>query len=181
MLQKCFVRFCTSQLVIVHIYSIYLLSNPKLKYQIRQSQAWSTGMCNLVMHLAWSFLHSGVFPTSTVKTWFMKQHTYVGVGHCSPTFKTPYNWLQYSNSRNSIQPTWTSRGQRDYFSGKNKQCTAWDLKAWQRSDSSPCIFSGAHNTISLWCASLEPETIHTIMLVKQCLHLAWAIQGILGF
>ena len=53
---KCFVRFCTSQLVIVHIYSIYLLSNLKLKCQIRQSQAWNTGMCNLVMHLAWLFV-----------------------------------------------------------------------------------------------------------------------------
>ena len=30
-----------------------------------------------------------------------------------------------------------------------------------------CIFLGACDTISLRCASLKPETIHTLMLVKQ--------------
>ena len=35
-----------------------------------------------------------------------------------------------------------------------------------------CIFSGGHDTISLCRASLKPETICTLMLVKQCLHLA---------
>ncbi|KAF8440933.1 hypothetical protein L210DRAFT_3400461 [Boletus edulis BED1] len=34
------------------------------------------------------------------------------------------------------------------------------------------IFSGSHNTISLHRASLNPETIRTLMLVKQQLHLA---------
>ena len=43
------------------------------------------------------------------------------------------------------------------------------------------IFSGGRDTISLCCASLKPETIHTLMLVKQCLHLAHtAIHDILG-
>ena len=43
------------------------------------------------------------------------------------------------------------------------------------------IFSGARDTISLWHASLKPETIRTLMLVKQRLHLAReAIRDILG-
>jgi len=43
------------------------------------------------------------------------------------------------------------------------------------------IFSGAHDTISLQHASLKPKTIHTLMLVKQCLCPASrAIQDILG-
>ena len=42
------------------------------------------------------------------------------------------------------------------------------------------IFSGARDTISLWRASLKPETIRTLMLVKQRLRLAReAIQDIL--
>ena len=43
------------------------------------------------------------------------------------------------------------------------------------------IFSGSRNTISLHRASLNPETIRTLMLVKQRLRLACtAIQDILG-
>ena len=43
------------------------------------------------------------------------------------------------------------------------------------------IFSGARDTISLRRASLKPETIRTLMLVKQRLRLArGAIQDILG-
>jgi hypothetical protein len=43
------------------------------------------------------------------------------------------------------------------------------------------IFSGGHDTISLHCTSLDPETIHTLMLVKQCLRLAYtAINDLLG-
>ena len=34
------------------------------------------------------------------------------------------------------------------------------------------IFSGGQDTISLWCASLQPETIFTLMLVKQQLRLS---------
>ena len=34
------------------------------------------------------------------------------------------------------------------------------------------IFSGGCDTISLRCASLHPDTIHTLMLVKHCLWLA---------
>jgi len=33
---------------------------------------------------------------------------------------------------------------------------------------------GGQDTISLHCASLKPDTIHTLMLVKQ--HLAWLAQ-----
>jgi hypothetical protein len=43
------------------------------------------------------------------------------------------------------------------------------------------IFSGGHDTISLRRASLDPETIRTLMLVKQQLHLACtAINELLG-
>src|ERR1700677_4554739 len=43
------------------------------------------------------------------------------------------------------------------------------------------IFSGGRDTISLRRASLQPETIRTLMLVKQRLRLAWtAIQEVLG-
>lgn len=43
------------------------------------------------------------------------------------------------------------------------------------------IFSGARDTISLRRASLKPETIRTLMLVKQRLRLArGVIQDILG-
>ena len=43
------------------------------------------------------------------------------------------------------------------------------------------IFSGSHDTISLRCASLNPETIQTLMLVKQQLRLArTAVHDILG-
>ena len=43
------------------------------------------------------------------------------------------------------------------------------------------IFSGGRDTISLRRASLKPETIRTLMLVKQRLRLARkAIQDILG-
>ena len=43
------------------------------------------------------------------------------------------------------------------------------------------IFSGGRDTISLRRASLKPDTIHTLMLVKQHLHLARkAIQDIVG-
>jgi hypothetical protein len=35
-----------------------------------------------------------------------------------------------------------------------------------------CIFSGGHDTISLQRASLKPETIRILMLVKQRLRLA---------
>src|ERR1700732_911245 len=35
-----------------------------------------------------------------------------------------------------------------------------------------CIFSGAHDTISLRCANLKPQTIHALMLFKQHLCLA---------
>ena len=43
------------------------------------------------------------------------------------------------------------------------------------------IFSGVCDTISLRGASLKPETIRTLMSVKQCLRLAQgAIQDILG-
>ena len=45
-------------------------------------------------------------------------------------------------------------------------------KAWGLAVAVECIFSGAHNTISLWCASLKPETTYTLMLVKQLLYLA---------
>ena len=37
------------------------------------------------------------------------------------------------------------------------------------------IFSGGHDTISLRRASLNPETIRTLMLVKQRLHLACTV------
>jgi hypothetical protein len=44
-----------------------------------------------------------------------------------------------------------------------------------------CIFSGGRDTISLHCASLDPETIATLMLVKQWLHLTrTAINELLG-
>jgi len=44
-----------------------------------------------------------------------------------------------------------------------------------------CIFSGARDTISLRCASLKPETIRTLMLVKQRLRFArGAIRDIIG-
>jgi hypothetical protein len=44
-----------------------------------------------------------------------------------------------------------------------------------------CIFSGGRDTISLRRASLQPDTIRTLMLVKQRLRLArTAIQEILG-
>jgi hypothetical protein len=36
------------------------------------------------------------------------------------------------------------------------------------------VFSGGHNTISLQCASLWPETIKVLMLVKKKLHLMHA-------
>ena len=43
------------------------------------------------------------------------------------------------------------------------------------------IFSGARDTISLRRASLKPETIRTLMLVKQRLRLArGAVRDILG-
>ena len=43
------------------------------------------------------------------------------------------------------------------------------------------IFSGGRDTISLCRASLKPETIHTLMLVKQCLHLTQeAVKDIVG-
>ena len=43
------------------------------------------------------------------------------------------------------------------------------------------IFSGGRDTISLHRASLKPDTIHTLMLVKQHLRLACqAIQDIVG-
>ena len=43
------------------------------------------------------------------------------------------------------------------------------------------VFSGSHDTISLRCASLNPETIWTLMLVKQRLRLArTAVHDILG-
>ena len=43
------------------------------------------------------------------------------------------------------------------------------------------IFSGGCNTISLHRVSLKPETICTLMLVKQHLHLAWeAVKEIIG-
>ena len=43
------------------------------------------------------------------------------------------------------------------------------------------IFSGSHDTISLRRASLNPETIRTLMLVKQWLRLArTAVHAILG-
>ena len=34
------------------------------------------------------------------------------------------------------------------------------------------LFSGGQDTISLQCASLQADTIHTLMLVKKHLHLA---------
>ncbi|KAG1717839.1 uncharacterized protein EDB91DRAFT_1067277, partial [Suillus paluster] len=34
------------------------------------------------------------------------------------------------------------------------------------------IFSSGCDTVSLWCASLKPETIRILMLVKARLHLA---------
>ena len=37
-----------------------------------------------------------------------------------------------------------------------------------------CVFSGGRDTISLWRASLWPETIKVLMLVKKKLHLARA-------
>ena len=44
-----------------------------------------------------------------------------------------------------------------------------------------CIFSGSRDTISLHRASLNPETIQTLMLVKQQLRLArTAVHDILG-
>jgi len=43
------------------------------------------------------------------------------------------------------------------------------------------ILLGSHDTISLHCANLNPETIQTLMLVKQWLHLACtAVHDILG-
>ena len=35
-----------------------------------------------------------------------------------------------------------------------------------------CIFSGAHDTISLRCANLKPQTIHALMLFKRHLRLS---------
>jgi hypothetical protein len=37
-----------------------------------------------------------------------------------------------------------------------------------------CVFSGGHDTISLQCASIWPETIKVLMFVKKKLHLAHA-------
>jgi len=43
------------------------------------------------------------------------------------------------------------------------------------------VFSGGHDTISLHRASLKPNTIRTLMIVKQRLRLArTAIKDILG-
>ena len=43
------------------------------------------------------------------------------------------------------------------------------------------IFSGGHDVISFWRARLDPDTIHTLMVVKQHLQLAWnAITDVIG-
>ena len=39
-----------------------------------------------------------------------------------------------------------------------------------------CILSGGHDAISLWRACLEPDTTHSLMVVKQCL---WLVRNAL--
>ena len=89
----------------------------------------STGTCNLAACLAWS---SPLQTHDSLNNMYMLEWATALqlLKLLATNFNTQTLWIQ-------IQPTWTSRGQRDYFPGKNKQCMAWDLKAWWRSDSFP--------------------------------------------